>query len=688
MYPAKPPREFPSPAEEQFYYLVEKQLPDDFIVMHGVPWLDPHSYRYHLEGETDFVVVHKDLGIIVLEVKGGRIRIDGGQWYSIDGNDRVHHLNRSPMDQARDSMRVLLDKLKRSPSTKRFQRQYNFHTGVIFPNVTAGPNGLGPHVPRKVIIDKTDLHSIEMALRRIVSDKSPDVKLTDVAIEAFVDLVRPNEVLDNMGYGDVILDSGERIEAYTEGQYEVLNLLRNQHRIAIPGCAGSGKTMLAIRKTRFLAQSGLRVLLTCYNKPLGTWLQEQIYRDPQIPKGTVRVANFHLLADELFGESRITPPRRRPGGDLFSVDIPEHLVDNAGTIQDKFDAIVVDEGQDFSPAMWAALQALMIAPDSGIFYVFFDAEQGIYHDGSELPVKVSDIALMRNLRNTHQIHQRVINYYSGDARPDSSDIDGLEPEIILVPRGKRLRSIERVFNRLFNEEGIPPEDAVVLTFAGKNNSELQEGDKLGKYTLTWRTGKRSSNQVQVATVQSFKGLERAIVLLVAEIDHIPQHLHDKLIYVGMSRAKQHLVVVGELPEPQGNFTNSGGSSRTRMRQPISVGAESGKNHGVAANDISEAPEMATGRTTARKPNAPPLSFTETEPTIPDQAGLPGEPAQATTDDVFREDSYPQSASTSPPFSGTGRPERLADEARTDRRPDFEHEDIIVSLVRTIKSWFR
>ena len=559
MYPAKAPSCFQSRAEERLYHLFSEQLPDDYTVMYSVNWVDPHSHEFHREGEADFVIIHEQLGIIVLEVKGGSIELREGQWYSIDREGNVHDLKRSPMLQARFSMRTILDQVKRAPLTKQFQAQYRFHTGVVFPNIPVGRNGLGPDTPRKVVIDRTDLHSLDAALRRIVSDQPPRVPLTRKAIEAFVELVRPNEILDDLGYADVILESGRRIEAVTERQNEVLHQLQVQHQIAIPGCAGSGKTLLALRKARFLAQNGLRVLLTCYNRPLGFWLQEQVKRDAKIPEGSVRVANFHRLVDDLLNESGIRPLRRQPGSsssDHFNSKVPEYLFDHADQIKDRFDAVIVDEGQDFSPAMWTALQALMKNPDTDMFYVFFDAEQGIYQQGSDLPVRISDVALLRNLRNTHQIHQKLVRYYSGDTRPHSSEIDGLEPEVIPVPVGQRLRSMQRVFNRLLNDEGIPTDNVVVLTFAGKDNSELQEGDKLGKYYLTWKPEKRRDNQVQVSTVQSFKGLERAIVIIMVEIEHIPRFQHDSLIYVAMSRAKQHLVVIGELPEPQGTFTDA------------------------------------------------------------------------------------------------------------------------------------
>ena len=40
----------------------------------------------------------------------------------------------------------------------------------------------------------------------------------------------------------------QTIQKLTDRQYEILNLLRYQKRVAIKGCAGSGKTLLAAEK--------------------------------------------------------------------------------------------------------------------------------------------------------------------------------------------------------------------------------------------------------------------------------------------------------------------------------------------------------------------------------------------------------------------------------------------------------
>jgi hypothetical protein len=64
-------------AEPDVYWRLAK-LNDEFTVIHSLPWLcgavksmDP---KYAPTGEIDFIILHPSLGILTLEVKGGRFK--------------------------------------------------------------------------------------------------------------------------------------------------------------------------------------------------------------------------------------------------------------------------------------------------------------------------------------------------------------------------------------------------------------------------------------------------------------------------------------------------------------------------------------------------------------------------------------------------------------------------------------
>ena len=72
-----------SRAERLMFGGLRDQLPDDYTVLHAVAWTRRTRGYPDSDGEVDFVVIHPTRGLLVLEVKGGRIRVDGetGKWF-------------------------------------------------------------------------------------------------------------------------------------------------------------------------------------------------------------------------------------------------------------------------------------------------------------------------------------------------------------------------------------------------------------------------------------------------------------------------------------------------------------------------------------------------------------------------------------------------------------------------------
>jgi len=71
-----------SNVELELYEAFEK-LPDEFTVFHSVKWF---AKARGTIGEIDFLIAHPQRGVLVLEVKGGQISIQNGQWYNHDAH--------------------------------------------------------------------------------------------------------------------------------------------------------------------------------------------------------------------------------------------------------------------------------------------------------------------------------------------------------------------------------------------------------------------------------------------------------------------------------------------------------------------------------------------------------------------------------------------------------------------------
>ncbi len=225
--------------------------------------------------------------------------------------------------------------------------------------------------------------------------------------------------------------------------------------------------------------------------------------------------------------------------------MPEALLEAADVLADqRYDAIVVDEGQDFMDNWWMPLQYLLYDPDGGIFYIFYDDNQRLYDRENQFPIQQPPYPLTVNCRNTRNIHKQVLKYYQGEESPPTA----------LGPKGRPVEfqyysdensfhlKLERTLQNLILEEQVPPEQIVVLTPLRKN-SWLWEEEAAGPISLTneWPP---EENKVFATTIHSFKGLESSVVLL-AEIERWPNKNSEleNLLYVACSRARHHLIIL-------------------------------------------------------------------------------------------------------------------------------------------------
>ncbi|MEP7378011.1 MAG: nuclease-related domain-containing protein [Chloroflexota bacterium] len=118
-----------------------------------------------------------DNGLLIIEVKGGQIRRDGtGRW-----SPGEHQLNPPPFEQAERSKHALREKLASLPDWPGNPDDVRIGPAVAFPDVSVrgGPRaiGLGPDAPLELVIDQSDLTSVEDARQAV--DRAYDYWLGD-----------------------------------------------------------------------------------------------------------------------------------------------------------------------------------------------------------------------------------------------------------------------------------------------------------------------------------------------------------------------------------------------------------------------------------------------------------------------------------------------------------------------------
>ena len=249
-------------------------------------------------------------------------------------------------------------------------------------------------------------------------------------------------------------------------------------------------------------------------------------------------------------EAGLTLPTEpiEPGSSYFEHGLPELLAEGAVKLGPRYDAIVVDEAQDFREWWWPALLSLHREPDEGMLYVFADDNQNLY--GGTLPVP-EDLRLgpiAHNLRNTKEIGEFVSVFYEGEQKPVVKGPSGRPVEILGYEDDEGLvRLLGTVLRNLIDEEHLSMDDIVVLTPSGAGKSRLRARGEAGGYRLSERV---EPGAILATSVHAFKGLERPVVIL-AELGD--RHLEDlsQYLYVGGSRARNHLIVLATEPVAEG-----------------------------------------------------------------------------------------------------------------------------------------
>jgi hypothetical protein len=551
IYPDPPLTAFTSAAEERLYHLFKTDLPGSYTVLHSVRWLQRRE-RFDEEGEADFIVLHPSYGGLILEVKGGGIRRDPltSVWYSKDRHGDIHPI-KDPFQQAARSRRGLLGYLNHSSLAPRLPDLFKF--AVAFPDVTISPDDLAPDAPRSLILDANDLMSLERSLLRAWRP-SRDPLLGPEGVRELVGLLSPAIELTRMNLSAAIAVEREQLIRLTEQQMRLLDLIASHHRVAVRGVAGSGKSLLALETARRQAALGKRVLFTCFNQALADWARVSLASQLGDRMSVVYVDNYHDLAEDFARRAAIRLPGQQEidaaSGPYYNEVLPQFLSDALATVDQRFDAIVVDEAQDFADIWWLTIESLLADPEESVFYLFYDPSQIVYTGRSTagMPIPEPHFRLDQNCRNTRAIHDLAFRYSGSAASSRCEGPEGRTVEVAATEPGRELDGVRRAIHTLLHDEGIELDQIVVLTPRSSHRSVLQENARIGNLTLTWN--ERGPNQVKVTSIARFKGLESDVVIL-AELDQAYHETRDALLHVGISRAKHHAVIVGQLPEPGG-----------------------------------------------------------------------------------------------------------------------------------------
>ena len=543
-------------AERALYEALRTGLPDDYFVYHHVPYLEASRAA---QGEADFLILHRERGLLVLECKGyGVKRTGAGQWLRLDPSGTQSPLREGPFEQARRSQHELVRELRArlARALPRLGDTLPFIHGhaVAFPLTLLLDVNLPLDVDRRIVFDADDLahlaERVEAAMRFWRAERSPPAPLSPADFKRFrKDVLHPATHLAVSIGARLRLDRDALVQLSEEQTRTLLGVLDNR-RLRVRGGAGTGKTVVAVEAARTLAAEGKSVLLLCFNNALARHLAALV--DDEDHPGAITARSFHQLcsgAFKLLGERPTYPVAARPGGAdpadeqfFWNVEMAAAL-DRAlaAKLLPRWDAIVVDEGQDLDRDWWPLIEDCLRDKASGSIAAFYDPAQNIFGRACHVPEHYPNFDLTWNFRNTRRIAEVVGTLAPSKMLPHPRAPEG-EPVGLHSWEGptKTLAKLEELVRKLIEKEQVRPDQIVLLTPHSRPNSLLQGKTELCGHPLADDPLHREHALLHT-TIGRFKGLESDVVIL-ADVDASDARCGKNERYVASSRACQVLHV--------------------------------------------------------------------------------------------------------------------------------------------------
>lgn len=540
--------EVKSNAERKIFEILKKFDAEQGYVLHSLG-LPRHQSKIY--GEIDFVVVC-ERGVACLEVKGGGVECRNGKWYFRDRYGVEREKTEGPFAQVIGNMfslkKILMERFGKYPGMKDML----LACGVMFPDIEFKSRSI-ESVP-EIVYDKRSgdvtayINQIfdywegrQHEAPRCLSLKNRQ-DVTDFLRVDFTYVPSLGERLDEVD---------KRLLRLTREQAVLLDALSMNDHLLIEGGAGTGKTMLAMEYARRECDIGRKVLYLTYNKNLAHDIAKRLEEQCH---GSVKVINLHALLGE-YVEVDIEAMKQNPN-QYFTTALPEDALSYLAALSERelgdlqYDILIVDEGQDIlRPSYLFVMDALLRGGlEKGRWAVFYDEKQNLYNpeftDGYEFLSLFfhTRFKLFINCRNTAQIG-RFNAKISGTELGEFLQENGEEVrEIFFSGETDFKAKISEILKRL-KKEGVALNDLVFLSPKRLKNSRLSLMDPEKFQVNELGSSPQIKENVPVySTIQGFKGMDAKVVIIL-DLDKIPEAMYSPYVYTGCSRARSLLIVM-------------------------------------------------------------------------------------------------------------------------------------------------
>jgi hypothetical protein len=580
--------------ERRVFDALARQLEDDYCVWHNIPILG--SSR-----EPDFVILHPQRGLLILEVKGWKLRTirDANPIQVELQTERGPVAKPHPLSQARAYAQDVHRLFEKHPE---LCHPDGAHKGKVI--IPWGWGAVLSHIKRSEVEGNTNFHAVfdpdKVLLEDDLREDVDPMAFQERLWAMFVVHWRPALTLPQLALVRGLLFPELRIgdqkslpfdspipmlvvrdvlQVMDQRQEEIARTLGEGHRL-IHGPAGSGKTMLLIFRAVQLqaaARPEKPILVLCYNRALADRIDAILRLKGVGP--AVQVRTFHSWALEMVRTYQLGRVDHLPRDDFH--DAVARLacdgIASARVPQGQYTALLIDEAHDLADD-WITAAVKMVDPATKSLLVLYDDAQSIYQKkrrklsfaklGVEARGRTEILKL--NYRNTREVLGVALDCARSILQvrelTDGDDIPLVFPESAgrsgPMPVFRRFDSTQAELHGVVEKvkdlqgEGYRLRDIVIIARQWWPLARLQSMlASAGVQSIGTKNSRRGEEQdaVTLTTLHSSKGLEFPVVLLIALnlLDAREEQFADevRLLYVGMTRATHELHLSASASSP-------------------------------------------------------------------------------------------------------------------------------------------
>lgn len=368
--------------ELAFLARVEELLGDDAHV-----WTELNSHTLGSGDECDLLLAAPNLGAFAIEIKAiilDQMEEMGPKTCTIRYPNGVQ--SKHPLEQARSGMNSLRNYLQKNAQGSAARHPYPFMKHMVaFPKITVADfeeafadSSQLIELAESWFLFADDLESTESLRRQLQSIYGeralPDVQQIDFLIEhlsideavsrkpkpSSADAERAKVAIQHVARASA--GRGRKAEAVVEETpRDRAYLGSSDPRVVIfEGAPGTGKTIELMRIALEHAKQGRRVLFTCFNLVLASFLEGMLAHED--------------IGDELAAQIDIIPVGR----------LTALAGDDTEIIADLYDTVCVDESQDLSE--WAFDNIRLVAKEDARWFLADGPGQELYSEGTPAPL--------------------------------------------------------------------------------------------------------------------------------------------------------------------------------------------------------------------------------------------------------------------------------------------------------------